>query len=283
MESNAGTLRRRQLGRALRGFRQQAGLTGEQVGAHLERSTSWVSRVESGRIALRVRDVHDILDLYGVTDAEVRSSLEELAREGKQRGWWSQYADALAETYAQYIGLEDVAKRLEMYEDSVLPGLLQTEAYIRGLFAVSFPRIPAGVAESRLAARLERQKILARDPPPFLDIVVEESVLYRAYGGRNALQEQLTHLRAQMDNRSIRVRVVPLANPTAMVHSFTILGFSDNPEVVYTEADQGGFLHGGKAVQEHREVFEYIKTVALDDKASERLIERAIDQNGATP
>src|SRR5262249_53574013 len=62
------TVRRRRLGLILRGLRERQGLTGEQVGAELERSGSWVSRVETGRVGLRTRDLSDLLDVFRVTD-----------------------------------------------------------------------------------------------------------------------------------------------------------------------------------------------------------------------
>ena len=64
------TVRRRRLGLILRGLRERAGLTGEDVGAAIERSGSWVSRVETGRVGLRGRDLTDLLSCTGSrTDA----------------------------------------------------------------------------------------------------------------------------------------------------------------------------------------------------------------------
>ena len=58
------TVRRRRLGLILRGLREKANLTGEDVGIAIERSGSWVSRVETGRVGLRGRDLNDLLELY---------------------------------------------------------------------------------------------------------------------------------------------------------------------------------------------------------------------------
>ena len=74
------TVRRRRLGLILRGLRERAGLTGDEVAAAMERSGSWVSRVETGRVGLRARDLADLLSLYRVEDSAVRSQLQALAR-----------------------------------------------------------------------------------------------------------------------------------------------------------------------------------------------------------
>ena len=53
MADGSPTVRRRRLGLILRSLREKAGMTGEEVGAAIERSGSWVSRVETGRVGLR--------------------------------------------------------------------------------------------------------------------------------------------------------------------------------------------------------------------------------------
>src|SRR5689334_15072913 len=102
-------------------------MTGEEVGVAIERSASWVSRVETGRVGLRGRDLRDLLDIYRVDDPTVVEELLGLAREGKQRGWWSRYADTLSGPYATYIGFESEASELLTYHTLIVPGLLQTE------------------------------------------------------------------------------------------------------------------------------------------------------------
>ncbi|MBT8227854.1 MAG: helix-turn-helix domain-containing protein [Dactylosporangium sp.] len=75
------TLRRRRLGLALRALREAAGRTGDEAGTAVERSGSWISRIETGRVGLRVRDLRDLYDFYGMTDASRLAELETLARD----------------------------------------------------------------------------------------------------------------------------------------------------------------------------------------------------------
>ena len=160
------TVRRRRLGLILRGLRERAGLTGEEVGTAIERSGSWVSRVETGRVGLRSRDLNDLLELYGVRDQALRDELLALAREGKQRGWWSKYADTLAGPYATYIGFESEAAELLVYETLVVHGLLQTEEYARAIFgAAMLPRNTGDMVERKVKVRMERQELLTRAQP----------------------------------------------------------------------------------------------------------------------
>src|ERR1700761_4286980 len=86
------TVRRRELGALLRALRNERGLTVDQVATELLCSPSKVSRMETGQRGATRRDIRDLCDLYGVTDAAERDRLMTLAREGKQQGWWQSFS-----------------------------------------------------------------------------------------------------------------------------------------------------------------------------------------------
>ena len=95
-----------------------------------------------------------------MTDPAVREDLAALAREGKQRGWWSKYADSLSGPYATYIGFEAEAAKLQVYETLTVHGLLQTEDYARALFHAALPTLDHDAMERRIKVRLARQESL---------------------------------------------------------------------------------------------------------------------------
>ncbi len=86
---------------------------------------------------VRPRDVRDMLDLYGVTDEGKREALITLARDGKKRGWWQTYqayeGGVLPGPYLDLISLEADAASIRTYQPQIVPGLLQTEAYVRAM------------------------------------------------------------------------------------------------------------------------------------------------------
>ena len=186
MADGSPTVRRRRLGLILRGMRERAGLTGDAVGSMLERSGSWVSRVETGRVGLR--DLTDLLQLYGVDDRQTVDELLAMAREEKQRGWWSKYADTLAGPYATSIGFEVEAADLLVYETLVVHGLLQTEDYARAIFYAAMPPNSGDAIERKLRARLARQELLTRSKPVKLWAILDESVLLHRIGGTRHTQ-----------------------------------------------------------------------------------------------
>ena len=174
-------LRRRRLAAELR--RLRGNRPGHEVARGLGWSTSKVSRYELGRSTLPLDEVEKMLDFYGVTDPE-RGQLLSLAREANERGWWEDYADALPDEYQAFIGLEVEAASAATWSVDIVPGLLQTEDYARQLhlgYQAVVP-VPPGIINTRVKVRMIRQKVLTRDPPLELSVVLDESVLLRSIG-----------------------------------------------------------------------------------------------------
>ena len=290
------TVRRRRLGLILRGLRERQGLTGEQVGAAVERSGSWVSRVETGRVGLRGRDLADLLDVFGVNDPAVREELAALAREGKQRGWWSKYADSLSGPYATYIGFEAEAVKLQVYETLTVHGLLQTEDYARALFHAALPTLDHDAMERRIKVRLARQESLLaarpessartetsrRDRALELWAIFDESVLYRRIGGGDVLRGQLRYLLEATDLPNVTVQILPFAAGAhpGMVGSFTVIKFpvEDDTDVVYVEGVTSDIFVESEDARWYNVVFDHLLANALSPSESRTRIQRAIEE-----
>src|SRR5215469_14174041 len=99
------TVRRMILGTQLRRLRERAGITRADAGHNIRASDSKISRLELGRVGFKERDVTDLLTLYGVTDAEERDQLLQLARQTNQPGWWHRYTDLMPKWFEDYVGL----------------------------------------------------------------------------------------------------------------------------------------------------------------------------------
>ena len=82
---------------------------------------------------------------------------------------------------------ESQAVSLRLFEHTLIPGLLQTEAYARAVLE-THPNTALDVVEERVAARIARQVILDRDepPPPMLWVLLDENVLTREVGARKS-------------------------------------------------------------------------------------------------
>ncbi len=225
------------LGAQLRRLREAKRISLEEAGNVIRASHSKISRLETGRVGFKDRDVADLLTLYGVVDEKEREALRTLASRANSPGWWHDYSDVLPNWFEAYIGLEEAASQIRAYEVQFVPGLLQTEDYARAvtMLAYSNPR----EINRRVNLRLARQAVLTRDDPPSLWAVLDEAVLRRPIGGANAMRTQLKHLIEMSQRPNVTIQIVPFnaGGHAAAGGPFSVLRFAeyDLPDIVYLE------------------------------------------------
>jgi transcriptional regulator with XRE-family HTH domain len=278
MEVRSPTIRRRELGAMLRALRQEKGFTVDQVAGMLLCSPSKVSRMETGQRGATLRDVRDLARIYGVTDQAKVDNLMNLARAGKEQGWWQSYNL----DFATYVGLEEAAVSLSFYMPMLIPGLLQTPGYVRALHEADVQNYSPEKVNEAVEVRLKRQQILTRDPPLQMSVVLDEAVLHRAVGGPAVMSEQLDRLIVAGQLPNVTVYVIPFsagAHP-AMDSLFEILDFGGTaPQVVYVEGLMGYiYLDRAQDIRRYAQVFERLRAVAPSPEESARLIAKIRSQ-----
>jgi transcriptional regulator with XRE-family HTH domain len=267
------TVRRRELGALLRALRTEHGLTVDQVAGELLCSPSKLSRMETGQRGATARDIRDLCQIYGVTDPAQVSQLTRLAAAGKRQGWWQGYE---LDYFATYVGLEEEAVALSYYQSSVVPGLLQTPAYVRAIHEMSVPPISRERIDQLIKVRLTRQELLTRNPPLQLAIILDEAALHRQVGGPLVMKEQLERLAEAAAWPNVKVQVIPFAvgAHAALESTFNILDFEHpTPSLVYVEGLIGFmYLERPQDLARYRAVFEQLSTKALTPQESIELI-----------
>nr|WP_262391238.1 helix-turn-helix transcriptional regulator [Nocardiopsis sp. CNR-923] len=191
--SNRVTLRGRWLGQRLRELRETNEFTLDHVAEFMQRTNGTISRFENGVYPVRRPDMLAMLDLYGVKDPRQRDGLLKLGESVWQSGWWDGYAD-VSDEFIDFVWLEELAVEHWLFDDTMLPGILQTRAYAEIVirtaeFDGSTERVERGVE-----LRLERQKLLSRAEPPVIRALLDEAVLRRRVGSSDIMRAQLTHL-----------------------------------------------------------------------------------------
>ena len=174
-------VRRRRLGQELRQLRDAAGLTIEAVAERLEVSPVKISRIETGRVGVRPRDVSDLLDQYDI-QGKHRDNLLALTREACQQGWWHSYSDALSEGIDFWVGLETEAAAIRLYEVQLVPGLLQTSEYARAVLRAHYRTEQPEQIEQRVRLRMARQQLVIEQNNTPIWAVLDEAVLRRQMG-----------------------------------------------------------------------------------------------------
>jgi hypothetical protein len=233
------TVLRMLLGAHLRRLREAEGVSRETAGWEIRASESKISRMELGRVSFKERDVADLLTLYGVTDEEEREAWLTLARQANTPGWWQREGDILPGWFQPYLGLESAAVLIRTYEVQFIPGLLQTPEYAKAVILLGHGSAPPAEVERRVALRMKRQQVLAREDPPQLWVVVDEGALRRPIGGPDVMRAQLRALVDATKLPHVRLQVIPfnVGGHAAAGGSFSILRFpeQDLPDVVYVE------------------------------------------------
>jgi transcriptional regulator with XRE-family HTH domain len=182
------TVRRMLVGAQLRRLRTDMGLSREEA-AEAIRASEWkIHRLENGQVGFKDRDIVDLLRLYGVTDPEEVAGFLEFAHEANAPGWWQYYGDLLPQWFRVYVDLESTATLIRTYEGQLVPGLLQTEDYMRAVIAGAQLDEQAEEGERRVALRMGRQTLLTRPDAPRLWAVIDEAALRRPVGSPEVMR-----------------------------------------------------------------------------------------------
>lgn len=236
--SGAPTARRMVLGAQLRRLREAAGITRGEAGYSIRGSESKISRLELGRVSFKVRDVEDLLTMYGVADPRERELFLDMVEQSNQPGWWYRYNDLMPSWFSDYVGLEESAARIQTFELQFVPGLLQTEDYARVIASHGRQEWATEEIERRIALRLQRQKILTRPSPPRLWAFVDEAVLHRRIGGPSVMKAQFAALLDWTSLPHVTLQVLPYdRSGHAAEGAFSVLRFGEAelPDVAYIE------------------------------------------------
>ncbi|MBV9446343.1 MAG: helix-turn-helix domain-containing protein [Streptosporangiaceae bacterium] len=228
------TVLRIMLGTQLRNLRESRGISAHEAAKAIRASDSKISRIELGRSAIREIDVLDLLTFYGV-DPEEREQFLTLAEQANRPGWWHRFSDILPDWFKSYIGMEEAAKSIRVYDPLFIPGLLQTPQYTTAVLALG--DIPVSEAERHVILRKERQRRFIEGQLK-LWAIVDESALRRPVGSPRILRDQLRYLASLSDRQNLTLQITSQgAGGYAAPSGFSILRFGDRdmPDVVYVE------------------------------------------------
>ncbi|MFC6084598.1 helix-turn-helix domain-containing protein [Sphaerisporangium aureirubrum] len=232
------TVLRMVVGGELRRLREACEISRAAAGYHIRASDTKISRMELGRTGFKIRDVADLLTMYGVTAETERRPLLSLAERANHPGWWHAYGDAVPSWFEPYLGLEQAASVIRAWEVQFVPGLLQTEAYARAVAGLARGLSEADI-DRRVELRMRRQSILTRPRPVRLWAVLDEAAVRRLVGGRDVMRAQIAHLIDMAALPNVTIQLMPFSHGghAAAGGPVTILRMAEDllPDVVYLE------------------------------------------------
>jgi len=269
------------LGSQLRRLREGRGISAQEAARAIRGSESKISRIELGRNAVREIDVADLLTLYGVTDQAEREQMLSLASQANRPGWWYRFNDILPAWFQAYIGLEEAAESIRVYEAQFVPGLLQTEAYATAVLALG--DIASEEMERHVLLRKERQRRFVNGELK-LWALLDEETLRRPVGSPEIMRAQLEHLLALSKHPNLVLQIIPRGVVGhAAPSGFSILRFGDQEmqDIVYVEQLTSAlYLDKRPETDRYLLAMERMSIVAAEPRASADMIAAILQEMG---
>jgi transcriptional regulator with XRE-family HTH domain len=254
----------------LKAQREAAGLTQEQLAKLMGYSSSVIAKLETCRTLAspeQAVQADQALKMPG-TFGRLRKAM----LNGAYEAW-----------FRAFIDIETRAAVLRWWEPLVVPGLLQTEAYARGVLRGARPTDSDTVIEQLVMARMARQSIWEReDPePPVLSVILGESVLRQRVGDAKVMREQLGRLVGAAENPRVTIQVMPSsadAHP-GLLGPFVVASFENGPDAAYLDNALDGQVTERRAqVGRVALLYDTLRSEALSPGASVKLIAKAVEQ-----
>ncbi|MDX6758364.1 MULTISPECIES: helix-turn-helix domain-containing protein [unclassified Streptomyces] len=269
------TARQRRLGSELRRLREESGTSVQWAAALLGVDRTRIPNIESGRIGISAERVRTLARHYGCRDPELVDLLAAMAQE-RHKGWWERHRGTLPPGLLDICELEHHSVRLHTAVTTHIPGLLQTEAHARAVFGAADPPLPEAELQARLALRMSRQQVFARERPPLFEAVVHEAALRMRFGGTGVAREQLQHVLAQSERERTTVLVIPFGvgglpgSGQSFTYAAAALGRLDT---VQLDSSHGSMLVDSDAkLARYRGLLERLRSLALPAAASRDFI-----------
>lgn len=266
---------RRRLGWALKRLRVQRERRLGEVARLLEVSASKLSRIETGQVEPKFRDVRDLLEIYEASDTD-RDRILGWANEAKSPGWWQPLGTtSTGVDIDMLISLEAEARTKRMYSIPVA-GLLQTEAYARLMLARVFAGRTDADLDRMVRIRLGRQQVIEPDradaPPLELHVLLDEVALHRC-ADPGVLRGQVAELARRAGQDNVTLQILPFrAGWTTATSTFSIFDPRD-PEIDWRVVNVEGtrsdtFVDGHAVVAEYEAVWDELLGLALSPQES---------------
>ncbi|MEV8592490.1 helix-turn-helix transcriptional regulator [Streptomyces sp. NPDC052012] len=252
----------------LQHLRKRAGLNQQQLGDAIGYSLEQVASVEQGRRPAKAAftvAADRVLGAGGVLQV-----LQDEVDRAKLPRFFRNFALIEAQVVSRFD-----------YEPLLVPGLLQTEAYARAVFAGHCPPFSEEIIDQHTEARLSRQKLLTRVPLAELSFIVSEEALRDPVGGSEVMREQWERLLEIGSLRNVEIQVMPARRGfhPGKNGPFVVVETHEHKHLGYFESQGVGCV-----VTEPSEVSTFalrygkLRSQALNVEESARLLERMVGE-----
>lgn len=282
-------MQRRLLGAELLRLREATGLTQDEAAERIGKAGNKISRVESGKIGIDKTDLDALLELYEASEKD-QLWCRELARLSKpKRGRPSSETTLYLgpRWFRAFRDLETDASEIMEVRSEIITGILQTDDYIRAMFAAQGADPADQSVEDTLRVRADRRNLLMREKAARFAFVLSESALRRRIGGSVVMAEQLRHLAEVAMLPNVTLQVIPFDSQSyqQMSTNFTLFRFGNEManDIVYLEmySDAAYLDKPPETIRRYAELFGRLQGVALGPVESRHLVEAVAEEYAA--
>ncbi|WP_432041398.1 helix-turn-helix domain-containing protein [Streptomyces cadmiisoli] len=268
---------RERVARRLRDLRADAGLTGTELAERCGWTHPKTSRLENARTPPTPDDIRRWCHACDADDQAEDVIAESRDAESAYMEWRRQVRTGLKRLQDNAADLFRNTQLFRIYSPTLVPGLLQTEGYARGILA--------GVAElydapddvdQAAAARMERSKIV-HEPGHRFVMVIEEAVLYHQLGDADAMAAQLGYLLTAGALPSVSLGIIPKTTTQRIIWPQELFHVYDDQLVSVELMSARVRVTQPSEVALYLTAFERLRSMAVYGADARALVLRAIE------
>jgi transcriptional regulator with XRE-family HTH domain len=264
------------LGIRLRDLRKDAGLTGRDLASTCSWPPSKVSKLEYGRQTPTEADIRDWCIACGFP-SEIPDLIAAVRSVDAQfLDWRRSLRSGTTQRQRANVSAYDKTTLFRIWEPIVVPGLVQTAAYARGILTtvVDFYGVPDDVEEG-VRARMDAQRVLDHGDRRFL-LLLGQGALYTAVRDAETMRAQLRRLLKVARHPRVSLGIVPFSAPYTVPrnNAFTIY---DNRMVTVATYTAELTLRQRHEVATYEKAFDRLLALAVRGGLATRVIQAAID------
>ena len=217
--------------------------------------------------------------LTGAAADEVRHILALLDEvEAEHRSWRISMRQGQAEVQGDYNQLALESTLIRHFEVTAVPGLLQTPAYARAMFAEMAELVgpEAGDLDAAVAARLRRQTLLYQPGRQF-EFLLAETVLRWRLVPAEVLRGQLDRLHTVIGLPNIRFGVLPFGVQLHAIPQHSVVIYQGRETVAAVELFAAESFYRGEDAEVYDRAVDRLWADAVTGEDAHRLIAAAAD------
>jgi hypothetical protein len=257
-----------------------------EAAKHLGCAPTKINRILTLTSKPSVGDVRLLAEKYGASP-DLVDVLMDLARNLGKKGDWTSYRTVYIDSMRLFLDLESRSTRIRHVQPEIVPGLLQTEGYVRALHEAPTPIGTKPNVDEVVQARRERQETLTREAnPPMIEFVLSESCLRRVYGQPTVMREQMQRLIEIAQLPNVQLQVLPFDTPNPVVYTslnFSLFhvpgrGLAAPLNFAYIEQyDDARYVDDQERVETYEKLWSYLQAAALGPAESVDFIKKYAD------